>query len=213
MNDALGMGVTQCGQYLVDVVQGLDRRERPPLQTMGQGVALDVLHDHDELIVGRESRPERRDIGMIEAGQQLDLAHEASAQVALIRQVGQQHLHGLNAVRNEVAHQKNLAHPSVAEFPDDLVVTDLFAYWFCHIETSKLERGRPANSVAMRGKFESRPTAQWHRGQRSARVPLHRSGVIMRSSPARVKLESFPGVFSCCRKMRSSSLCKVESST
>ena len=59
---------------------------------MGQGVALDVLHDHDELIVGRESRPERCDIGMIEAGQQLDLAHEASAQVALIRQVGQQHL-------------------------------------------------------------------------------------------------------------------------
>jgi hypothetical protein len=94
----------------------------------------------------------------------------------------------LNAVRNEVAHQKNLAHPSVAEFSDDLVVTDLFAYWLCHIETSKLERGRPANSVAMRGEFESGRTAQLHRGQRSARVPLHRSGVIMRSSPARVKL-------------------------
>ena len=149
MNDALGVGVAQCGQHLVDVVQGLGRRERPPLQTMGQGIALDVLHDHDELIVGRKSRPQRRNVGMIETGQQLDLAHEAGAQVALVGQVGQQDLHGLDAVGNEVAHQEDLAHASMAEFADDLVVANLLAFWICHIKTSKFVRGRPANSGAM----------------------------------------------------------------
>ena len=64
---------------------------------------------------------------MLKTRHQLDLAREAFCQFGSGVGVGQQNLHGLDAVRNEVADLEDLAHAATPEQRQDLVITDSLA--------------------------------------------------------------------------------------
>ena len=61
---------------------------------------------------------------MLQAGLHFDLAQEAVGQFRLIGQIRKQHLHGFDAVGNDVADLVDLAHSAGAQNADDLVIAD-----------------------------------------------------------------------------------------
>ena len=79
-----------------------------------QGMAFDELHDHDEFAVVTKGCVELGDIGVVEAGEQLDFAEEASDEFVGDGATGGEDLHGLGSVGNGVADLVNLAHSAGA---------------------------------------------------------------------------------------------------
>src|SRR5208283_870356 len=57
-------------------------------------------------------------------GQHLDFPQEAVRQFRHGHQIGQQHLHGLDAVRNHVADLVHLTHPASSQNAGNLVIPD-----------------------------------------------------------------------------------------
>ena len=98
VNDAAFMSVTQRRQDLRNVADGILEGIRPRLDSFLQGRALDELHDHEELIFQAKCGSEARDVGMIQACQHLDFAHEPVCQFLVIGKIGQQDLQGIDAV-------------------------------------------------------------------------------------------------------------------
>jgi len=60
-------------------------------QSFGQADALHQFHDHEELVFHADRGVERGDIGMNQAGVDLDLAAEALRQVGRLAQIRQQY--------------------------------------------------------------------------------------------------------------------------
>jgi hypothetical protein len=61
--------------------------------------------------------------GMIESGDQLDLAQKAFGEVGSGVDIGQENFHGLDAVRNQIADLEDLAHAAAPEQRKDFVIT------------------------------------------------------------------------------------------
>src|SRR5437016_3909041 len=101
-------------------------------QAIGQRGALDVFHNHDELVVGGECGSKRSDIGMVETGHEFDLAQETSGQLLSSEEVRQQNLHGFNAIGDHVSHAIDLAHASAAQFVENLIVANPLVCVFAH---------------------------------------------------------------------------------
>ena len=78
-------------------------------------------------------RCEARDIGMVKAGHELDLAQEAGGQILASGQVGKQDLHGFDAVGDDVADLVDLAHTAGAQLFKNLVVADSLAGLVAHV--------------------------------------------------------------------------------
>ena len=55
-----------------------------------------------------------------------DLAQEACGEVLTTHQVRQQHLHGLDAIREDIPHAKHPPHPPAAELVQNFVIADAF---------------------------------------------------------------------------------------
>jgi len=79
---------------------------------------------------------QRGDVGMHQAGVDLDLAAEALRQVGGLAQIGQQHLHGFQAVGDEIADFVDRAHAAGAEALHHLIVADALANLVSHREFS-----------------------------------------------------------------------------
>ncbi len=73
-----------------------------------------------------KSGVEPRDVGMREPGEQADLAQETVREVGPIA-IGAQQLQRFHALRDDVAHLVDLAHSTLAEVGDDLVVADILS--------------------------------------------------------------------------------------
>src|SRR5579872_4800718 len=102
------------------------------LEARGQVGAFDELHNHYQLIVGCESGPKRGDIRMVEVRHQLDLAQEASGNVLPSREIGEQNLHGFDAIGENVSHLVHSAHAAAAQLVENLVVANPLAGFFWH---------------------------------------------------------------------------------
>ena len=61
---------------------------------------------------------------MVQRGLHLDLVQEAVCQTGIAFKIGQQNLHGLDAVRKSIANLINLTHATGAQYLDDFVVAN-----------------------------------------------------------------------------------------
>ena len=145
VDDFLLMRVLQGIEYLTDVIQSIARRNRPLLQTCGQRDAVDILHHHDQLVVEREGGTQGGDVRMVETGQHLDFSQETVCELFLAGQVGQQDLHGLDAVRDDVADFVDSAHSAGTQHGQNFIVAYTLAGWFCHFSLHSW-RGEPGGA-------------------------------------------------------------------
>ena len=67
------------------------------------------------------------DVGMFQRGLHLDLIQEAVGQTPISFEIRQQHFHGFDAVRKNIADLINLAHAAHAQDPNDFIVADTIA--------------------------------------------------------------------------------------
>jgi hypothetical protein len=86
---------------------------------------LHELHDHQQLILKPQRRPQPRDVRMLQRRLHFDLPQEPVRQVRVRHQVRQQYLHGFHTVRDYVADLENLPHSARAEFGQYLVIAGL----------------------------------------------------------------------------------------
>ena len=121
------VGIADRAQHLADVVDRVVHRDGALLQLVGHGGAFDVLHHHVQLVVGGECGPKRGNIGMVQAGHELDLALETGGQILPSRQVREQDFHGFDAVGDDVPHPPDPAHSSAAQLVKNLVIADTLA--------------------------------------------------------------------------------------
>ena len=98
------------------------------LQLVGHGGAFDVLHHHVQLVVRSERGSKRGDVGMIQAGHELDFALETRGQFLPSRQIREEDLHGFNAVGDDVPYPPHPAHTAAAQLIKNLVIAD--PLWF-----------------------------------------------------------------------------------
>lgn len=78
MNDAAFVGVGEAGEDLLNVAKAGRQGDWGAAEFGAQGMAFDELHDHDEFAVVTKGGVEFGDVGVVEAGEQLDFAEEAS---------------------------------------------------------------------------------------------------------------------------------------
>ena len=90
-------------------------------EPLGQGRALDQLHDEATVAVRLCQAVNVRDIGVVERGQNLGLALEAGQPVLIGCHGGRQDLQGHLTLQLGVAGPIDLAHTARAEMADDLV--------------------------------------------------------------------------------------------
>ena len=84
-------------------------------------------------MVHLEGRPQGGDVGMLEAGHELDLAQESFGEVGRCRRVVEHHFHGFDAVRNHVPDLEDSAHASAPQQADDLVAAHRLANFNAHL--------------------------------------------------------------------------------
>ena len=103
-------------------------RNRTPLQSGGDVLAFDQFHHEsvNRLLSGAGRltllEPEdRRDVGVIEGGEDLGLATKAGNALVILRERGGQNLDGHVAVESRVARAVHLAHPPRADGAEDFV--------------------------------------------------------------------------------------------
>jgi hypothetical protein len=121
VDEARAVGLVEGIGDLDGVAKQLLGRQRPPLETLGQGLPLEVLHDQ---VVGPglvADVVEGTDVGVGEGRDGPRLALEALAQLRALREVRGQDLEGHRALEAGVAGPVDLAHASGPEGADDLV--------------------------------------------------------------------------------------------
>ena len=106
MCDTVAMGVVQGLADLCGIPQGIVRRERAP-----QRLAVDQLHDQ---VIGADV-VQRADVGMIQRGDGAGFALEALSETL------HRNFDGNVAVQAGIASPVHLAHPALADGPEDFV--------------------------------------------------------------------------------------------
>jgi hypothetical protein len=89
-----------------------------------EGHSLNVLHNHENLIVGAKGGSQGSDAGMLKSGDDFDFAQKSLNQIGTRVRTWEQNFHGLDAIGKEVANLENLAHSAPADDRNDLVVSD-----------------------------------------------------------------------------------------
>jgi hypothetical protein len=89
-----------------------------------EGHSLNVLHNHENLIVGAKGGSQGSDAGMLKSGDDFDFAQKALDQIGTRVRTWEQNFHGLDAIGKEVANLKDLAHSAPADDRNDLVISD-----------------------------------------------------------------------------------------
>ena len=124
VNHAALVRERQRRQDLVDVTDGRRDLDRPVAQRLFQADAFHQFQDHDQAVFDAQGGVERRDVGMLEAGVDFDLAQKAVGQRGVLVQIGEDDLHGLLAVREQAAHAEDLAHAAAAQNAGDLIIAE-----------------------------------------------------------------------------------------
>ena len=92
---------------------------------LGQALAVDVLHDDEDVAVLFADFVDGADVGMVERGRGLCLVDQPLPGLMAAGQRLGQHLDGDFAPERAVFREKDLSHTARAELPDDSVMADL----------------------------------------------------------------------------------------
>jgi hypothetical protein len=123
---------------LVGVADALERLEEERKRTQGgqaagfpqhrgEGLALDVLHDHEQGAVLLDQGVERGDVGVVESGQRLGLGAEPLEHLGLRGEVGPERLDRHVATQRDVGRPVDHADAAFADLLQKLVVGDALA--------------------------------------------------------------------------------------
>ncbi len=120
MRNTVFMSVLEGIERLTDVIESRSKRNQPSSLQMPQRIAGDKFHDENQRVLSPKSVVDRSDIGVLEAGVDLDFPFEG---FGLVRSaaVVKQHFHGLDAARHTVFDFENTTHTACAEQRDNLV--------------------------------------------------------------------------------------------
>jgi hypothetical protein len=121
VNDALTVRLVQRVCDLDRVTEQLVVRQRPALETRGEGLALQVFHDEivDAVLVADVEQ--RADVRVGQRRDRSRLALHPLSQVGVRRQVRRQHLDRHRATEPWVLRLVDLTHPAGSELAGDLV--------------------------------------------------------------------------------------------
>ena len=121
VNHVAAVGIAQRVRHLARDLERLGHRELPfAEQALAQRLTLDVGHDIVKQPVGLIGVVERQDVRVVEPGGDLDLAEETGCP-DIRGDIGSKHLHGNGALVLEVVGQEDFRHPSLSQFPLDLI--------------------------------------------------------------------------------------------
>jgi hypothetical protein len=98
MDHAPLVRVVQRRQHLPHVIHRFAHRQAPLLEPLFQRDSLQILHQHQELVLHPHGGVERRDVGVLQACLHFDLAHEAVGQFGRGGKVREEHFHRLDAI-------------------------------------------------------------------------------------------------------------------
>ena len=160
--------------------QGLIQGKGTRLEPLRQGRALDQLHDERACSFGFLEPEDRRDVRMVELGEQLRLALEPRQPLRVLCERRRQHLDRHLALEPGVGRPVDLPHSAFANFGGDLVAADLRsdqdsrAYPAMRAGRRESRAGeKPARHAARRG---SSPGRGSHRDRSPAGSVLDQGG-------------------------------------
>jgi hypothetical protein len=133
VDDAVRVRAAQRGQHLAHITDRLRGRNRAFENLFIEASPFHQFEDHDEPVANLLRRTELRDIRVLEAGMNLDLAQEAAEESGVSFVPGKNDLHGSDPIGNGVADAENLAHSTSSEDSENLVIPDRIA----DVETHK----------------------------------------------------------------------------
>ncbi len=105
-------------------LQGLVDGHAAPLQPLGEVLARDELEDQERLAVGLLEAVDGRDLRMVEGGEELRLAPEASQPLGVLPDLGGQDLDRHLAAQLRVGGPVHLAHTPGAQWGEDSIRTE-----------------------------------------------------------------------------------------
>jgi hypothetical protein len=122
VDDALGVGgLERFGDAAGDPERVLEGN-RPAGDALLEGLALGQLHDQEALAVRLVEAVDRRDVGVVQGGEQARLAVEASEPLRVFGEGIWQQLERHRATQLAVLGAVHLAHPALAELAGDPVM-------------------------------------------------------------------------------------------
>ena len=117
VDDIAAVGVAQgVGDLARDLERVADRELAFTVEALAQGLALDVGHDVIDQAVDLVGIVQRQDVGMVQAGGDLDLTQKPGG-ADLCGKVGPEHLYGNGTLILEVVGQEDFRHPALTQLP------------------------------------------------------------------------------------------------
>ena len=114
MDDVVAMRVIERLGHLMRDLHGVDHRQRLlPREALPQRIAFDERHDVEQQPAGLAVVVQLEDVGMLQAGGDLDLAQKALGAEGRA-QLRAQHLDGDPALEAQVVGEKDHGHPAAA---------------------------------------------------------------------------------------------------
>jgi hypothetical protein len=96
--------------------------ERPAAKRVFQAGAFHQFQN--QAVSNTQRRVEGRDVGMLQAGVDFDLAQESIGKTGVFIKIGEHDFHGLLAVRDQASYAINLAHAAAAQNAGDLIIAE-----------------------------------------------------------------------------------------
>jgi hypothetical protein len=125
MRDALQMRLLERVGDLDPDLERLLERQRSALDSRGERLAFEILHDEEVGVALAADVVQRADVRMIERGNRLRFTVEALLHLRVVGEVRRKHLDGDRAVQPRIGRLVHLAHAAGTERPDDLVWSEL----------------------------------------------------------------------------------------
>ena len=155
MRNASPVGVSERRQRLAGVIEGCRQWQRAGLQDAVERLPFDPLHDHDQIVVFPKGVVNGGNIGMAQAGLDLNFAVEAEGLFFQVGIIAQQNLHGLDSAGNGVFDLEDLADAARSQDALDLVgsygVSDQQAHRSHRLSLSSRRSNRPPSRARKPG--------------------------------------------------------------
>ncbi len=99
----------------------------PVAEGLFQADAIHQLQNHDQAAADAQGGAERGDVGVLQAGVELDFAEKAIGEGGIFVQIGEHDFHRLLAVGEQAAHAEDFAHAAAAQNSGHLVIAENIA--------------------------------------------------------------------------------------
>jgi len=134
MDNAMGVGVGEPFKHLEEQSDSQMERDSAPRQDRAERLPADQFHDQRQAIRRRERGVDGGDIGVLEAGLDLDLPEETLLILIDVEVAIDEHFDGVAAARDYVFGFKYLARGSGADPGQDPVLSKLGSCFKAHAD-------------------------------------------------------------------------------